>query len=167
MAVMGRPTKLTPELTVKICDMLRAGNYLETAAAYAGVDKATLHRWLKRGRAEMDRVEGSIGKAKIRKAEQPFVDFCNSVEKALSEGEVRDLIIISNAAKTDWKAAAWKLERKFPDKWGRKERVEANLHHSGKDGGPIKHEQNINLAKLSDEELSLLESILDKSESEG
>ena len=166
MPVMGRPTKLTPELTVKICDMLRAGNYLETAAAYAGIDKATLHRWLKRGRAEMDRI-ASQGKGKIKRSEQPFVDFCNSVEKALSEGEVRDLIIISNAAKSDWKAAAWKLERKFPDKWGRKERVDANLHHSGKDGGPIQHEQNINLANLSDEELSLLESILHKSESEG
>lgn len=162
-AVMGRPTKLTPELTVKICDMLRAGNYLETAAAYAGVDKATLHRWLKRGRQEIERVETSGGKGKIRKNEQLFVDFCNSVEKALSEGEVRDLIIISNAAKSDWKAAAWKLERKFPDRWGRKV-IEANLHHTGKDEGPIQVEQKIDLSNLSDEELEILERVLAKND---
>lgn len=163
MAETGRPSKLSTELTTKICDMLRAGNYLETAAAYAGIDKATLHRWMKRGAREIERVESSEKNLKIRKREQPYVDFCNSIKKALAEGEVRDMIIISNAAKTDWKAAAWKLERKFPEKWGRKERLDANLHHSGKDGGPIETQTKINLSNLSDEELAVLEGIVAKS----
>ena len=163
MSVMGRPTKLTVELTNKICDMLRAGNYLETAAAYAGIDKATLHRWMKRGARELERVQAIEGGAEIAEEEQMFVDFCNSIKKALAEGEVRDMVIISNAAKQDWKAAAWKLERKFPEKWGRKERLDANLTHTGKDGGPIQHEQQINLDKLTNEELMALERIVQKS----
>lgn len=163
MAVTGRPSKISPELTAKICDMLRAGNYIETAAAYAGINKTTLYDWMKRGAREMERVELAGKGAKIRKKEQPYVDFSNAVTKALAEAEVRDLIIISNAAKTDWKAAAWKLERRTPDKWGRKERLDANLQHSGKDGGPIQTEQNLNLSNLSDEELAVLESIIAKS----
>ena len=45
----GRPTKLTPEVRQKICDAVRAGNYLDTAAEFGGVDRSTLHRWLRRG----------------------------------------------------------------------------------------------------------------------
>ena len=33
----GRPTKLTPDVQEKIVQAIRAGNYIETAAAYAGV----------------------------------------------------------------------------------------------------------------------------------
>jgi len=33
---MGRPTKLTPEVQDKIVQAIRAGNFMSTAAAYAG-----------------------------------------------------------------------------------------------------------------------------------
>lgn len=127
----GRPSKLTAELQSRICDAIRAGNYIETASAYAGISKDTLYNWMKKGAREKERVAGTS--RSIRKKEQIYVDFSDAVEKALAEAEVRDLIIISNAAKNDWKAAAWKLERKFPKKWGRKEQVSADIktEHSG------------------------------------
>lgn len=115
---MGRPIKLTKELEKKITDVIRAGNYIETAAAFAGIHKSTLYDWLKRGEREKQRVHGT--NRKISNKEQPFVDFSDAVEKALAEAEIRDVMRISEASKTDWKAAAWRLERKFPDKWGRK-----------------------------------------------
>jgi hypothetical protein len=101
----GRPTKLTPEVQKKIVDAIRAGNYMETAAAYAGISKDTFYRWLKRGA----RAKSGI-----------YKNFHDAVEKALAESEVRDVMIIANAAATDWKAAAWRLERKFPERWGKK-----------------------------------------------
>ncbi|RKH77001.1 hypothetical protein D7X99_33115 [Corallococcus sp. AB032C] len=116
MKMAGRPTKLTPELQKKIIDAIRAGNYMETAAAYAGISKDTFFRWLRKGA----RAKSGI-----------YKDFHDAVEKALAESEVRDVMLIANAATTDWKAAAWRLERKFPDRWGRKERLSADLHHSG------------------------------------
>ncbi|MGG3737207.1 hypothetical protein [Aeribacillus pallidus] len=112
----GRPSKLTPEIQKKIIDAVRAGNYMETAAAYAGISKDTLYRWLKQG------ARAKSGKYKA---------FHDAIEKALAEAEVRDVMIIANAATSDWKAAAWRLERKFPDKWGRKEKLSADLNHSG------------------------------------
>ena len=48
----GRPSKLTPENTQRIADLVRVGNYLETAAAAASVHRVTLHRWLRRGQEE-------------------------------------------------------------------------------------------------------------------
>lgn len=61
-----------------------------------------------------------------------------------------------------WQALAFMLERKWPNKWGKKEKVEAAVQHTGKDGGPIQHESKIDLSKLTYEELEVLEKIVVK-----
>ena len=120
----GRPTKLDERTQEKIISAIKAGNYIETAAAYAGISKNTLYEWLKRGEREKQRVEKS-NKAKIKKSEEIYVIFTDAVEKALAEAEMRDVLIIGKAAEKEWQAAAWRLERKFPDRWGRKLNVES------------------------------------------
>ena len=114
---MGRPTKISNEITHKIITAIRAGNYIETASAYAGINKSTLYDWLKRGEREKQRVAQNH-RYKIRKSEKPYVEFSNAVEKALAEAEVRDVAIIGKASEEQWQAAAWRLERKFPDRCG-------------------------------------------------
>ena len=117
-AKMGRPCKLTLELQNQIVDAIKAGAYVETAAAYAGVSKVTLYDWMKRRRRD----EG-----------KKFVDFLNAVEKALAASEIRDVMTITKAADLHWQAAAWRLERKNPSRWGRRNHVEL----TGSDGGPV------------------------------
>jgi transposase len=107
----GRPTKLTPKLTEHICELLRWGNYIETACNYAGVSKQTLYDWMKLGNRENQGIHR---------------DFLDAVHKAMAEAEMRDVQNIHNAAKTDWKASAWRLERKYPTKWGRMERLDTD-----------------------------------------
>ena len=110
---LGRPTKLTPETQARICDALRAGNYLETTAAYAGIDRTTLFDWLRRGRREPSGI---------------YHDFVRAVDKAMADAEIRDVSLIAKAAAAGvWQASAWRLERKYPDRWGRfdRHRVEA------------------------------------------
>ena len=119
----GRPTKLTPEVQKQICDAIEAGNYIETAAAYAGINKDTLYRWLRDG-------------ARAKKGKKK--NFSDAVQKALAKSEMRDVYIIGKAAENQWQAAAWRLERKFPDRWGRKDKQ--RLEHTGKDGGAIQVE---------------------------
>lgn len=162
MNVGGRPTKLTPEVQEKICSAIRAGNYIETASAYADVAKSTLYEWLKRGQREKDRIAKNP-RARIRKEEAPYVEFSNAVEKALADAEVRDVMLIGKAAEENWQAAAWRLERKFPDRWGRRDKFA--LEHSGKDGGPIEtsHKEELDLSNLTDKELEQLERIIAKS----
>jgi transposase len=116
---MGRPTKLTEDAQERIISALKAGNYMDTAAQYAGVDESTLHRWIARGKEEDSGL---------------YYEFRKAVEKARAEAEARNVHLIQTAAQGGtWQAAAWFLERSHPGKWGRREKVE----HSGPDGGPI------------------------------
>lgn len=114
----GRPTKLTPEKQEEIVKYLRAGNYVETAAAYAGLSKASVYNWMRRGRREIERVEDDP-RRKIREEEQPYVDFLYAVEKAQARAEMTSIALINRASETQWQAAAWRLERKHPGRWGR------------------------------------------------
>ena len=142
----GRPTKLTPALQQKICEAIRAGNYLMTAAAFAGIDKTTLHSWLRRG---------------AREARGLYHDFADAVEKAQADAEARDVALIAKAASDGvWQAAAWRLERKFPDRWGRRDRIDATVK------GAVAHAHmdlgNLDLSRVTKEELDALEKIYEK-----
>lgn len=126
----GRPTKLTKETQAKIVEAVRAGAYIETASVFAGIDKASLYAWMKRGNAQSKGI---------------YREFLNAIEKAFAESELRDIMNIGNAAKDNWQASAWRLERKFPDRWGRKERIslDANVSHSGGIVIEEKHTQHL------------------------
>jgi hypothetical protein len=53
----GRPHGLTPEVHDRIVEVVSAGNYLKTAAAFVGISAATLQAWMARGRAAAAKVE--------------------------------------------------------------------------------------------------------------
>lgn len=116
---MARPTKWNASLQQRIVTYILAGSYIETAAKAADVHKDTLYDWLQRG----------------ARGEEPYAGFSDAVEKALAEAEIRDLARIDKAADAHWQAAAWKLERRNPKMWGRREYTEL----TGADGGPITH----------------------------
>ena len=145
----GRPTKFTPERREKIIQLIKAGNYLETATQAAGIDYSTFRNWMNRGENALQRQsEGD----KLTKVEKEFVDFVEHIQKAEAEAEARNLMIINKAASDSWQAAAWYLERKHHDRWGRKDRVQADVNHSGE----VKNDVSLSLQSLSVEELRKL-----------
>ncbi len=109
---MGRPSKLTPELRERICEYIRAGNYLSTACEACGISRQTYLNWMERGE-------------KARGGE--FLDFFDAVKKAEKEAEIRNVAIINKAAGKNWQAAAWWLERRHPEKYGKKDTLKAQL----------------------------------------
>ena len=115
---MGRTPKLTPERSEEVCKYLRAGNYISTSCAAAGIGESTFYAWMKRGEEEKDGV---------------YREFVESVSRARVEAEVRNVALVQRAATGDWRAAAWFLERSLPAKYGKSTKVE----HSGPEGGPI------------------------------
>lgn len=107
----GRPTKLTPKVQKRICDAIRAGNYIETAAAFAGVTSRVVRTWMAEGR------KAQAGKKR---------EFVDAVEQALAEAEVRDVAFLAQSS--DWKARAFKLARRFPARWGSRTEVQHSGH---------------------------------------
>jgi transposase len=129
----GRPTKLTPQVQARIVQAIVGGNDITVAAAYAGIGKTTFYEWLERGRKEAARLAAS-SRAKPKDSETPFAEFADAIQKAQADAETRNVALIAKAAQDGtWTAAAWWLERKYPERWGRKERHEV----TGKDGGAL------------------------------
>jgi len=106
----GAGLKLTADRQALICDAVRAGVRPEVAAVYNGVGARSYYRWMALGRAA--------------DAEPVYVAFVEAVELALAEWEARDVLLIGEAAKEDWHAAAWRLERRLPKGYGKRERHE-------------------------------------------
>lgn len=150
---MPRKTKLTKKLIKDAEKLLKGGNYVETICEYLGIGKTTWYRWL---------AEGEQANSGIKR------EFWDAIKKAEAEAEIRLITDLQKIAKKNnqWQGIAWVLERKYPDKWGKRERVEANIEHTGKNGGPIKTENTIDLTSLSDQELAVLERILEQQSSD-
>lgn len=103
---VGPETALTDEITDRLVLMLRAGNYIDVACRAAGIAKATYHKWMALGRSQAPR----------HTAHRLFRE---RVQRASSEGETVNVAVIASAARSNWQAAAWLLERQAPERWGR------------------------------------------------
>lgn len=133
--LIGRRTILTPELTERIASVVRAGNYLITACQVAGISKQSFLNWLAKGEDEAKNGRGL------------FFDFLCAIKKAEAEAEAERVARITEAGiggrltkvKTrtykdgsteveesfdvgQWLADMTALERRHPERWGRKDR---------------------------------------------
>ena len=115
----GRPTKLTPDVQEAIVDGINAGLTYRMSCARAGVTHATFYRWLEKGETAKSGA---------------FREFCDTVSRAKADSALRLVSQITLQAPTDWRAAAFLLERRFPDDYGKRSEI------TGKDGGPVKVE---------------------------
>lgn len=112
---MGTPTKLTPELIEIVRQATSEGRRLESVAALAGVHRSTLHRWYRAGEKEAKRRQRG-------RDPDPNLDLqvllFSACELGDADLEKSALDIIQQAAKGGlWQAAAWLLERRFPESW--------------------------------------------------
>lgn len=107
---MARRSKYTPDVVKRLTDAIRLGATYELACGYAGISFETFNEW--------------------RKAKP---EFSEAVKEAEGGAAVGWLARIEQAAKDGtWQAAAWKLERRYPQDYGR-----TVQEHVGKDGEPL------------------------------
>lgn len=105
----GRPSKLTPPLTEQLVQALRLGNSRKHSAIYAGIDEATLRRWMSRGRAER---------------EGPYADLIAAIHDAEAKAQILAMGCISQAIRGgNVGAAQWFLERKAPEHYAPRSRL--------------------------------------------
>lgn len=102
----------TPAIAAKLVELISAGMSRERACRAIGVGARTLRDWLTRERRGDATYGNDLGE-RLQQAE------------AKAEGDALDQI---RAAARDgaWQAAAWYLERRYPDRYGRREPRERN-----------------------------------------
>jgi len=117
----GRPSKLTKEIQQSVYNYILAGSYAEIAAVATGISKQTYYKWMQRGRQ--------------RKGRQ-YIEFLEAIEEALALSEVSRLARITRLADAgNLQADTFVLERMYPDRWGRKDRLKQEI--TGEKSGPL------------------------------
>ena len=102
------PKKLTKEVCEAICDGLRKGNYVTTCCRAVGISQPTFYLWKRKG----------------EKGLEPYKTFLERVDEAEAVGEMLHLEIIhDNALSGNWLSSAWLLERKYPQRFGKREQM--------------------------------------------
>ena len=107
-------TKLTQEKIEKICARLVEGVSHEAASEAAGIHRKTLYNWLK--------------KAKEADASELHLQLADEVREAPALAEAHLVTVMRRAAieggSGDWRAAAWLLARRHPDRWSEKREIQ-------------------------------------------
>jgi hypothetical protein len=117
-APIGAPSKLTPDVHAVIVAAVSAGAYWTVAAEAAGISVDTLTRWRERGAED---VENGV--------ESAYALLCGALTRAQADAELRMLRLIEAHAIEDWRAAAWYLERRAPERWSRRDKVDQTITH--------------------------------------
>lgn len=179
MAPNGRPPKLGKvvartedgkAITVgdRIVQAVRNGNYIEAAAAAAGVEKKAVYRWMNTGaNLSIELEEDKRTLASLSAEEKRQLRFSHAIAEADAEWETgtNDLLhklgqgglettvtttktngdgeVIETTSKVEYtlpndRVLTWRLERRHPDRYGRR-----TVEVTGPDGGPIQGELQV------------------------
>ena len=137
----GRLVKLTPEAVKTIVKYVAAGVPMKFAAPHAGVSARAVTYWLARGRKEKAGGTFASFVAAVKKAESEAVAVRllrinmagagGAVVKSTTtvtepDGKVTTTVVLK-AARAEWTADAWHLERTFPEVFGTNRREIAEL----------------------------------------
>jgi transposase len=98
----SRVPALTKERRTNLLRFLKGGLPIDTAARLVGVHESTVRTWRSRSRAKRP----------------GFAGFEAEVVQALAEGEAILVARVTTAGRDNWRAAAWLLERMYPDRYG-------------------------------------------------
>lgn len=138
----GSYTRLTDQVRERFLTAIYPqGADNDLACEHAGVSRGTFYRWQARGRKVLAAREAADLQGEPRPPESEFdtyvADFIAAVERARADAEIAALTIIQAAARTDWKAAAWYLERTRKSKYARPGGVEVAVNVPAPDGGEV------------------------------
>ena len=105
---MGRKLK-QDNAQERLLEAIRKGLTIEDACDYAGIVKQTYYNWLNK---DVETIKDEVAK-------KNFVDYLDALKKAQSECQMYCLDFIMKDK--SWQSKAWLLERRFPDRWAKKD----------------------------------------------
>tara|TARA_R100000995_G_C3432256_1_gene99095 strand:+ start:296 stop:742 length:447 start_codon:yes stop_codon:yes gene_type:complete len=93
----------------RLSQAISVGAYIEDACVFAGISSRQYRRW-------RELAEQGV---------EPYAERWVEIQKSEAQAIVRNLFNIQNAANSGtWQASAWILERKYPEKYARKDFVQ-------------------------------------------
>jgi len=110
---MGRPEKLDEGMKANIVKCIKLGLSYKYTCYYVGINETSFIDWRHRGEFEKNEGTDSI-----------YSKLFTEVKKAEAEAIAMRLKNIHNASQESWQAAAWFLERKYHQEFGKKDRSE-------------------------------------------
>lgn len=117
----GRPRACTPRVQATILEIAATGAHRSVVAASAGISLRTLNRFLQL--AETARHKKESGR-RLTKDEEEFCQFCLDFHKSEAAMQIALVAVVRKAAETNWRAALTFLERRWPERWGRRRIVQ-------------------------------------------
>jgi hypothetical protein len=112
------PARISSGAVDKVIKAVRQGNFLSNAAKLVGVDEATLHIWMTKGKEYNE-----LGPDAPMPSTAPlYRKLHREVTRARANLEAALVSTVAATAldKEDWRAATWFLERSFHKDWSRK-----------------------------------------------
>jgi len=103
---MSRRSKKTKEVIEAILANLREGLTKEVACSQAGINSRTLYNWC-----------------------EDDAELALDVQAAIDVSQAVLIKAVTSAAFTDWRAAAWMLERRWPNDFAAKRDVEVSVNN--------------------------------------
>lgn len=115
---MPIPRKLNKGMITALSDVIRKGNYANVACQLCGISEVTLWNWL--NQAEQDELAGR---------ETIYLALLKSLKEAEAEAETEMVAVVRSKAteSKEWLPAMVFLERRHPDRWGRRERKSIDI----------------------------------------
>ena len=142
----GAAYKLTEALIAEAERFLPGVMYLETLADLLGVHRKTILDWCKRGREEQARME-EAGDEEPGPGGAIYWRFWKAYSRALAVSEITAIgQVKAAAARGEWQAAMTLMERRWPKRWGKRDRTK--LEHSGPAACPIQIIHGVDLDKV-------------------
>lgn len=93
---------------MRFYEAIRYGSKIKHACQFAGIQLSTYYTWRRRAHA----------------GEEPYATFVRGVSQAQGEFVARNLEAIHAHTAIDWKAAAWLLERSYPEEYAMRTFIE-------------------------------------------
>ena len=113
----AKPHSIKPSQFKKICNLIRAGNYVKPSVLACGVNYNTFLSYMSKG----------------KKGIRPYDEYYEAVEQAKAEFETGAVSTISDSGKEgNIGAYMWMLPRMFPKRWQTTQRIEAEVDNTQK-----------------------------------
>ena len=118
-----------PDKIKELLRRLEQGQTYKTSCALASIGESTFHKWIDDAKL-IEKKTIKIDVEKLSKTEKNLLEFLESVKKAEAMAISNNVLQIQLAARENWQAAGWFLERRDPENWGRKEQIKQSIEIS-------------------------------------